>query len=434
MANCATFLASVVSSGQVATLDPLDHNVLTPLSFDRSTCKSYVLTLPAFTVVDFTVQVTPTPANAYSFDMKLYRVNGNTMVEIATASSSDQAAVFSKEFTQGTYLICFQTSSLVTLSGSVLALFRGYQRYAVFDVDLSDGSSMAFEFDRTRPPKDCAAVLHYEVVDGALPPGIRMTGLGQLLGVAPNLDCVEDNAELSPSQNWSFMHNDGTYHPWGRQWRFKVKVMLEGLPDVYAEEWFCVKIHNNWSIDRDNFLAQAPFQVKVEEVQVVTPVVIPAVCPEPVPAQSWQPVEIPVLCEADVRAPFTVEKIVTPCPSCDGKEEIVQTIPIPYGVPSPNPLYVKAWWDAVQKLALDNFEYAEFVRRLQQSPVFQLFLQDRAVSVTEEARAVVLRTYSDDPNMLFWKWRREESLRMPWGLEVVCGESLAINITDGNRT
>ena len=435
MANCATFLGSVVGSGQVGTLDPLDHNVLTPLAFNRAGCKAYVLTLPAFTVVDFTVQVTPAPANPFSFVMKMYRVNGNTMTELATASSSDQAAVFSKEFTQGTYLICFETSSLVELAGSVLAVFRGYRRYAVIDLDLGAGEAMNYDFDRKRPPKDCSAVLHFELIEGTLPPGIRLTGLGQLLGVAPNLDCIEDNAAYSPSQNWSYMHNDGSFHPWGRQWRFKVKVMMEGVPEVFAEEWFCVKIHNNWSLDRDAFLAQAPFEVKVEESQVFTPVVIPTLCPEPAPAQAWKPTEIPVLCESDVREQrFVVEKIEKPCPTCNGQEEIVQTVPIPFGVPSLNPLHVKAWWDAVKRMSLVDFEYAEFVRRLEQSPVFQLFLQDRAVSVTEVSRAVVLRTYSNDPNMLFWKWRREESLRMPWGFEVVCGESLSINITNASRT
>ena len=434
MANCATFLQAVVSSGQANTLEPLNHNVLTPLSFSRATCKSYLMVLPAFTVIDFTVQVTPTPANPFLFDVKFYRVNGNTMTEIATASSTDQAAVFSKEFTQGTYIVCFQTSSLVDLVGTVLAVYRGYQRYAVFDIDLYSGESLALAFDDRRPPKDCSAVLHYEIVEGSLPPGIRMTGLGQLLGVAPNLDCIDDNAALSPSQNWSFQHNDGTFHPWGRQWRFKVKVMLEGIPDVFSEEWFCVKIHNNWSIDRDNFLAQAPYSVEVGKVTVSTPTVIPRLCPDPDVLPSWEPVDIPVLCESDPRPRFSVQKIAGPCPECEGKEEVVEVVPIPFGVPSLNPVYVKAWWGAVKKLALDSFEYAEFVRRLEKSPVFQLFLQDRAVQVTEEGRAVVLRTYSDDPNMLFWKWRREESLRMPWGLEVVCGESLSINITDGNRT
>ena len=40
--------------------------------------------------------------------------------------------------------------------------------------------------------------------------------------------------------------------------------MIDGMPDVTAEEWFCVKVHNNWSIDRDNFLAQAGKDVWVE--------------------------------------------------------------------------------------------------------------------------------------------------------------------------
>lgn len=434
MANCATFLGAVVSSGQVMTLDPLDHNTLTPLLFTRADCKSYVMVLPAFTVVDFTVQLSATPSDSFSYAIKFYRVMGTTLLEVATTNSSDQAAVFSKEFTQGTYVICFQTSSLVSLAGTVLALYRGYQRYAVFDIDLEAGEAMVFDFDRSRAPKDCSAVLHFEILEGSLPPGIRMTGLGQLLGVAPNLDCIEDNVMLPPSQNWSFMHNDGSYHPWGRQWRFKVKVMMEGLPDVNAEEWFCVKVHNNWSIDRDNFIAQAPYMIKVEEEFIDDPFVIPTLCPVPAPLPAWQPTAIPILCESDPRPRFEVVKIDDPCPDCNGKQEVTETIPIPFGVPSVQELYVKAWWDEVQRLALASFEYAEFVRRLKLSPIFQQFLSGKPVQVKEANRNVVLKTYSDDPNMLFWKWRREEQLRMPWGLEVVNGEALTINMVDGNHT
>lgn len=434
MADCTLSLQSIVAAGQVLTLDRIDHNTLTPLAFSRATCKSYALFLPAFTVVDFTVQVSPTPSDDFLFTIKFYRVTGNTMAEVATTSSADQTAVFSKEFTQGTYIVCFQTSSFTSFAGSVLAVFRGYQRYAVLDAPFSTGEAMFVEFDRSRPPKDCSAVLFFEIIEGTLPPGIRMTGLGQLLGTAPNLDCIADNALLPPSQNWSYLHNDGTFHPWGRQWRFKVKVSMEGLPDVNSEEWFCVKVHNNWSIDRDNFLAQAPYNIQLED-EIVTPFVMPVMRPVVIVEQTWQPAEIPVLCEGDTRTRFEVERIDTSiCPDCNGKTEVVEAIPIPFGIPSMNPLYVKAWWEVVQSLAMSNFEFAEFVRRLQQSPIFAQYLQDRPVQVTEVSRQVILKTYSEDPNMLFWKWRREETIKLPWGLEVVAGEALTINMSDGKRT
>ena len=434
MADCTSFIQTIIAAGQLATLNPLDHNVLTPVAFSRTTCASYVMTFPAFTVVDFTVQVTPDPTTAFSYDVKFYRVVGNVLTPIATATSADQGAVFSKEFAQGTYVVCFQTSSQVSLVGSALAVYRGYQRFAVLDAFMHTGQSMVFDFDRSRKPQDCSAVLLYEVIEGSLPPGIRMTGLGQVLGVAPNLDCVDDNVTLPPSQNWSFQHNDGSFHPRGRQWRFKVRVMIDGMPDVTAEEWFCVKVHNNWSIDRDNFLAQAPFQVEVQEATVHQPVVIPELCPQPAPVVAWKPVAIPHLCEDDPRAHLELAPIVPQCETCGGREEVVQTIPIPFGVPSINPLYVKSWWDEVKDLAISSFEFKEFVRRMEGSPVFQKFLQDQPVQVTEERRTVVLRTFTDDPNILFWKWRREEAMRLPMGAEVVCGESVSINITDGNRT
>ena len=434
MANCADFVAAVAASSQTATLTPLIHNTLIPLAFSRNDCKTFLLTTTEFSVVDFAVNVMPTPSTgSFSFTVFFYRVTGKTLTALASVPAVEQYASFSKELTVGTYLVCFQTAVPVAFAGTVLATFRGYQIYAVISSFMSAGESVNGQFDNRRPPADCSAVLYYEMIDGGLPPGMRMTGLGQVRGVAPNLDCVEDGQIYPPAQNWSFQHNDGSYHPWGRQWRFKVRVHIEDMPDVNAEEWFCVKVHNNWSIDRDNFLAQAPFTISYEET-VVTKVEIPVFCPTPVET-VWEPQAIPRFCEADARPEYVVEKIETLCPTCSpDMQEVVDVIPIPFGLPSLNHLYVKAWLAAVRVEADKHYEYKMFLDRVERSPIFQQYLHDWPVEITEVSRNIVIRTYTDDPAHLFAKWRLEETRKLPWGIDFLGGEAMACELRTKERT
>lgn len=428
MANCAEFVAAVVASEQASTLEPILHNTLLPLSFARNACKSYVIDVAAFTVIDFSVFVQPTPSeSAFTYTVLIYRVTGKTLTALASVPAVEQYAAFSKEFTQGTYIMCFQTSVAVAFAGTLLAVYRGYQLFSVLSPHFHTGEYMVGTPDNRRPPADCSAVLYYEMVEGSLPPGMRMTGLGQVRGVAPNLDCIEDNKYYPPSQNWSFEHNDGSFHPWGRQWRFKVRVQIEGMPDVWAEEWFCVKVFNNWSIDRDAFLAQAPFQTVVEEV-APTPVELPSLCPTVAVVEEWRPQTIPQICDGDVVRPvFVVEKEVTPCLTCGPEmEEVVDAIAIPFGVSSVNRAYIEQWLEEVR--SMPGVEFQRFAARVASSPIYRQYLTGWPVEITEVQRQLVLTTYTNDPNQLFKAWRLEETRKLPWGIDFLGGETLSISM------
>lgn len=92
-----------------------------------------------------------------------------------------------------------------------------------------------------------------------------MNLLGIISGVLPNMDCVDDNAPFSPSQNW-YYNLDENWYPWGRQWRFKIKMWISDYPTAIVEQWFCIRIHNNWSLDRDNF--QPPFEYEEPNISI----------------------------------------------------------------------------------------------------------------------------------------------------------------------
>lgn len=432
MATCIDFVSAVVASNQTATLPPLYHATQTAISFSRNTCTALLLTLDAFTVVDFSLDVSPTPVTTFAYTVYFYRVQGLSMTEVASVVVTDRYASFSKEFTAGKYVVCFSTLSLPSMAGNIVAGFRGFQVHANFQLALAHGETYRQAFEVKRVIAECKETLYYEIVDGSLPPGMYMNGVGQIKGYAPNLDCVEDNAALPPSQNWSFTHNDGSVHPWGRQWRFKVRVSVEGFEeDAFTEEWFCVKVFNNWSLDRDNFLSQAPFITTYEEIET-TPVVMPELCPQPV-AVEWQPQEIPVLCATDVRA-FAPQPIIGPCDSCGGDEEVTDAIPIPFGLPSIQGNRAAEWLAQVRSMASQCAEFQAFLDRLESSPVFKQYLVERPVEIVEVNRVVTIRTYTDDPQALFEQWRLEETARLPMGAEALQGESLSINITHGHDT
>jgi hypothetical protein len=429
MANCLPFLTEVVGTGQVMTLDWLNHDTISSLVFARNDCKSYVMSFDVFTVVDFVANVTPTASSSFSYDVKMYRVVGAVMTEVATVVVADHSASFSKEFTAGTYLICFQTTSFTSFDGTILPVFRGYQRYAVLEVLLGCGASTSIALDDCRPPRDCSAELAFELIEGSLPPGLRMNGAGVVQGIAPNLDCIDDTAHLPPAQNWSFEHNDQTYHPWGKQWRFKVRVAIAEMPEVYTEEWFCVKIHNNWSLDRDNFLSQAPFVFEVFE-ETSQAVEIPQLCPTPI-VEPWVPTTIMLPCPDGTPPKFVAEPVnPTLCDSC-GKEEATQRFNMPFGVPSIGSEGFEAWLEGLE--GSQSPEVREFVVKLKESPLYQLHLQSYPIEVRQEWREVVIRTYVDDPHHLFTAWRLEENQRLPWTVEVVCSEHLHVELETFTR-
>lgn len=95
-------------------------------------------------------------------------------------------------------------------------------------------------------------IVNYKIIEGSLPDGLQMSSTGDITGVLPSLDTVKN---LSSSENWYYSVNN-SWHPWGHQWRFKVRAWVVDSPNINIEQWFCIRVYNNWSWERDKLKAE----------------------------------------------------------------------------------------------------------------------------------------------------------------------------------
>ena len=439
MATSKDALIAKAVADELTTIPLLNDSTLETFTFSRNVPKLFKLEPPAFIFIDFVANVTATPSTGFSFTVSIFTLVGITVSEVGTATSTDQFTAFSKELTAGTYYIGLQSTSATSYATTLLASFRGYAKIFNMQCSMGDGCSMGVEMERPIIYHQCDKELFYEVVEGSMPPGIYLTGVGYVKGVAPNMDCLPENADLPPGQNWAFQHNDGSFHPWGRQWRFKVRVSILESPEIFKDEWFCVKIHNNWSIDRDNFMAQGPHR-KFMEIGVEVPTVqIPSLCPPVNPeVPVWQPQEIvfpyqPKTIDSQSLSPaFNENWLAQPCGGCEPSSAItVDRFTIPEALRiNLDVRFFKEWiLDLYHRNALAA-EYKKFVEDVMASLGWQALLASVPVEVSTNKVEVVLYTYrANDPNKMMAEWNRVERLKLPMTLDSPVGEHMSINIT-----
>lgn len=440
MATSKDALIAKAVAGSLATIPSLNDSTLETFTFSRNAPKLYKLEPPSFIFIDFALNVSPSSSNGFSFTASIFTLNGIIVSEVGTATSTDQFTAFSKELTAGTYYVGLQSSTPTSYTATLLASFRKYAKVFNIQCTMGDGVSVGVDVSRTNIPHRCDKELFYEVIEGSMPPGIYLTGVGYVKGVAPNMDCLAENAELPPGQNWAFQHNDGSFHPWGRQWRFKVRVSILETPAIFKEEWFCVKIHNNWSIDRDNFMAQGPHRKFVEMGVEVPTNEIPALCPPINPELPvWQPQEIifpyqPKPIDSQSLSPaFNETWMAQPCESCEPSSAItVDRFTIPEALRiNLDVRFFKEWiLELYHHNALLAAEHKKFVEEVMASLGWQALLAAIPVEVSTNKVEVVLYTYrANDPNKMMAEWNRVERLKLPMTGDSPCGEHMSINIT-----
>lgn len=201
---------------------------------------------------------------------------------------------FQKDITPGIYVICI-SSNFYSYSGTFRGDFIGFISYAKFNILFEEGNSIQpFELNFVHVVRLCNKVIYMRIIEGELPPGLIMTQLGNIEGILPNLDCIKYSSPVSPSQNWYFKL-DNNWYPYGYQWRFKVLAWLADIPEVTDERWFCIRIHNNWSWDRDNF--NPPFDKEIEIPEIIKPKHLPNLCCPEKEIPKFIPK--PVLCPCD---------------------------------------------------------------------------------------------------------------------------------------
>lgn len=371
----ATCIQSINLMPSYLGLEQILPSTLTPFSFTPTVNKLFRLSTLSPISVLFNISLVPSGTPVIAAQLAIYKFNGSaaTSVLVGTINLNNPTMSFSRDFEFGNYILCFRSLS-GSYSAQVTGFFTTYPTTSFMSVRFSHGENLQRPEMGVPPlPSPCEEPLFYEILDGELPPGLVMNSLGIIEGTLPNLDCIDETKDYSPSINWFYQDSDGVYQPWGLRWRFKVKMFIASMPDVFQEAWFCIKIHNNWSYDRDNFIEQAPFD-RTRRIEIVQePTLLPKnVCYVP--------------CDDDKDTViFKPQKIQDPgCDTCDGNPVDVILVPIPQILKQKPITEIAKWYEKFKDEIFESKDLKQFAERLKQTEAWKLYLQQ--IAFTDEER------------------------------------------------
>lgn len=205
------------------------------------------LHMPSNDVFDFETRINSN-GKSFVYLFEFYKIENDAPKNPRKISGWSMTNNHSFSLERGYYIVKITANNPITLTLDLGQ--RNYIQLKEFYVNIHNAHNMTASIDvkKHRPRVKCNEPLEYELVDGQLPPGLvlyRYDGL--IAGVITNMDCEDGD---SPSFNWFFRNHDGVNQSWARMYRFKLKVMLQRDKNISAEEWFCIRVHNNWTYDR----------------------------------------------------------------------------------------------------------------------------------------------------------------------------------------
>lgn len=384
MASCAQEIANAIRSGDVSSIEEFHLNTDTYLQF--KTLQKVILAFAQSN--QDTVKFSVTVKSEGSIDLTLaifkYDAAQSTLLQTGSVAISSIGQSFQIDFSAGAYFFCI-TNRGAPCEICLTGIASNFQTWANLMPTAYDGEQVVAELTakKPKPPGTCTQAILYEIVEGSLPPGIFMTQGGRLYGTLPNLDCCEENAELSPSVDWFGQYPNGEWHPWGRQWRFKVKIYVEGFPAAVETQWFCIRVYNNWDLDKENFEKQIPFSFSYEVVEHEEETVELEPQCSPCPAPKEPPAPQPLPCFDCVSAPIAVN------------EKPVQTITVPEEVGRVTVDNIVVWYQRMMNQDRETMsaEMRKFLDDLLGSSVFMdLLIKKGLIQAENEKRAQLERT------------------------------------------
>ncbi|QBP06399.1 hypothetical protein [Stenotrophomonas phage YB07] len=435
MATCL----ETINSTPIPSIPVITPNTQMGFSINSFNNQLFLMQSALFQTAKFTVQLTTINPN---MTMTFYTQSGGTWVPVSSVAINQTSTTFTADFPAGEYIVCLRTTSAFAQAGYFVGEFTGYSQVAVLQPRAYQGEySVGTFYEKPRPPVECKEALFYTITEGSMPPGLFMDNLGTITGILPNLDCLKDR--WSPAANWYYDENDGYAYPWGREWRFKVKVEVANYPESNAEDWFCIKIHNNWDFDLENFLRQAPFK-KVHQVNVVTQS----------PGLDTSGMCIP--CKEPEQSPIYVPQPVrdTGCAACSAQSEAqqIELIEIPTELCQCPVEEILPWYQDNFSEVFECEALNEFVGALSDSPSFQILRRkagylpdDPLTDLVKEQTFIAVSAYNNflqlaqvtispqsDPSSmtaLLQQWRDYENQVLPTNPLVYTGESLSVELT-----
>lgn len=311
MASCATLLQNKIDSNDIDSITSLISNVRMPLNISRTIKQLFKLEISKIDTAVFNIELysnNPIGNVGVTITIYYYNTENNTITSVGNIYITEMMMSFQKDFTPGTFFICI-SSSYNTYYGFLTGIFAGYIPQARMHPRFYSGERLSTELTKTFLQPTCNQPLRFELVDGSLPPGIRLNAIGHVEGLIPDMDCIEENSNLPPSFNW-FYHNENEWGSWSKRWLFKVRTWIPHLgpiiiadakpicgetcyvdylitasindPEIYemktgellnldlyvknywgpeAFELFCLNVFNNWSKDKDHFDDLPPEQI-----------------------------------------------------------------------------------------------------------------------------------------------------------------------------
>lgn len=440
MATCA----ASISATTFGAIDILNPGTITPIGTINSlTNKLFRFTITSSNTISFSVILSPVGGGSVNAQLSIFRYDGpGAIVSIGNVSLTNPSTSFSRDFEAGSYIICIRPIS-GSYSGTITGLFNPFPGVALMSATFRHGETLYSNTGTIDVPSgiDCNDPLYFSILEGKLPPGLQMSQLGLIRGTLPNLDCIEDTVNLSPSVNWYFRDFDGNVQPWGFQWRFKVRVYLSTNHSIYADEWFCIKVHNNWSIDRDNFIEAAPFE-RFRQIEIVQDALkLPdTVC--------YMPCDL-----ADDAKIFEPTPILeAKCPSCDTNQEVnVELVPLPPILKTQPATEIAKWFAEYGNRTFESPEMTEFAQRLKNSEAWRLYmagtgfadrddttLSDLIVSVSTNADGFLQISTIDpienenDLDVMLERLRVRENQKLPITPDAYVGETLVASLWTTN--
>lgn len=364
MSSCISNISNIITNNLIDSTLNLVAN--SRLAYSISPLNSLVYTL--FTekseTIKFIIELASTLAiNATITFYKFNRLN-NSFVSIGSITVNENYTTFQKDLVQGDYFICIKINNNASYTGFITGEFSGFVPAARFTANSYYGISSTTNLTITKIERKCDYPLWYEIIEGTLPEGISFTNSGMLTGILPNLDCMESNHDLSPSANWYDDVSSGVSYPWGRAWRFKIKVYIQEFPDMaLAEKWLCIRVYNNWDLEKNALLQALPLQHSYEIIVEPDPIVLPeSLCPD----------------KCVISEPI-IEPIIEHCVDClESVNTSIQMIKIPETIKL-DVDNLLTWWVENNNLEFYSNEEIYFITSLRTSNIFQVLLKKTGV-------------------------------------------------------
>lgn len=183
--------------------------------------------------------------NTVAISLTIY--NMETLAIFGTMNITNRNVNTSFTISEGRYYVCIRPlvgSYEIKLTPS----FISYSNNAILSATSYIGYHSSGKIEIEKKPSFCNRPLKYELIDGILPPGLKLLDNGIVVGTLPMLDDDDYNKDLPTSSSWYHKISDSEYiTSWGRAYRFKARLSLQDDDSKTDEEWFYISVVNNFS-------------------------------------------------------------------------------------------------------------------------------------------------------------------------------------------